>query len=144
MKQAIAVLALGMWVQVAGADAPGSSWSERRLVEEKGELAELSDLLPYFYTGSELLEYCRVANEPDFSDVVQAGKCHGWIRGASDMHNILFALNGFEPQFCFPEGVTAGQMIAVVVKYLEENPAQLRRPAGPLTLNALVEAFPCE
>ncbi|MFP6801731.1 MAG: Rap1a/Tai family immunity protein, partial [Pseudomonadales bacterium] len=50
-----------------------------------------------------------------------------------------------EPKFCVPEGengVTAGQLRKIVVKYLNENPEELHLTAGSLVSNALNEAFP--
>ncbi|WP_363117903.1 Rap1a/Tai family immunity protein [Marivita sp. XM-24bin2] len=45
---------------------------------------------------------------------------------------------------CLPLGVERGQMIDVVIKYLDANPAQRHNPARMLTWLALLEAFPCD
>jgi hypothetical protein len=43
-----------------------------------------------------------------------------------------------------PKAVTTGQSIAVVRKYLDDNPEALHLQMGSLVLTALSEAFPCE
>lgn len=45
--------------------------------------------------------------------------------------------------FCPPESVTLGQMVRTVVKFLQDNPNDLHKPAGVLTTEALIKEFPC-
>jgi hypothetical protein len=45
--------------------------------------------------------------------------------------------------FCFPEGVTRGQVADVVLQYLEDNPKFRHLPASELVVGALFVAFPC-
>jgi hypothetical protein len=54
--------------------------------------------------------------------------------------------NHHQEQFlpCLPiEGVTAGQAIRIVTKYLNAHPERLHRDAHILVVEALREAFPC-
>jgi hypothetical protein len=41
------------------------------------------------------------------------------------------------------EGVTQGQAVAVVVKYIEARPERMHESFGKLALLALVTAWPC-
>jgi hypothetical protein len=45
---------------------------------------------------------------------------------------------------CLPQGVTNGQMVDVICKFLRDNPAERHKLGSDLTMNALVTAFPCE
>jgi hypothetical protein len=44
---------------------------------------------------------------------------------------------------CSPKGITTGQVMEVVKKYLEDNPAHLHRDADVLALKALQVSWPC-
>jgi Rap1a immunity proteins len=46
-------------------------------------------------------------------------------------------------RFCFPKGATRGQMIRVVVAYIEARPARMHEEWRELALEALREAWPC-
>jgi hypothetical protein len=97
-------------------------------------------------TGNDLLAKCRaheklVAAGDETTDGqmgVDAQYCRSYVRGYEDgllAHSELVT--------CLPDGVTYIQVVAVVPKYLEENPAQLHRPRGDLVEEALQEAWPC-
>ena len=44
---------------------------------------------------------------------------------------------------CYPKGVTTGQLIKVVVKFLQDNPKDLHIMDVALIEEALHKAFPC-
>ena len=44
---------------------------------------------------------------------------------------------------CLPSKVTLEQLIAVVLKWLEDNPSTWSDPASTLVSKALISAFPC-
>jgi hypothetical protein len=44
---------------------------------------------------------------------------------------------------CIPDGVTSGQAVSIVKKYLKENPEELHYTAQSLVAFALIKAFPC-
>ena len=47
--------------------------------------------------------------------------------------------------FCSPrEGISNGQMRAIVTKYLNDHPEELHRSGGFLVMQAVVKAFPCK
>lgn len=45
--------------------------------------------------------------------------------------------------FCPPVNLSDQQVVRVLVKYLQDNPQQLHRPARILIMMSLVDAFPC-
>lgn len=110
-------------------------------------------------TGNQLAELCGVTKGPSRS----AEACIGYITGAVDsttweriMHTPVPKPD--DPQFlrdfyhstisvyCPPDGVTPAQTMAVVMKYLRDNPAEwhLPMPAARYVVSALETAFPCK
>jgi hypothetical protein len=66
-------------------------------------------------------------------------ECIAYIQGLNAMHGFV------TPRlYCAPDSVTCGQMQAVIIKYLRDNPAQLHSPFHILALTALGLAFPCQ
>jgi hypothetical protein len=51
---------------------------------------------------------------------------------------------GYGVAFCQPQGVTSGQVVAVVVKYIEARPERMHEPFGKLAIEALIAAWPCK
>lgn len=47
-------------------------------------------------------------------------------------------------RMCVPEDATLGQMIRVVVKYIEERPAEMHLLFVALAMLALRDAWPCK
>jgi hypothetical protein len=104
-------------------------------------------------SGSDLLERCS-APTPKVGDTMPAnelvrsardyGLCAGYILGVSDvaLDYLMYAPKA-KRSYCLPSEVRAEQLIMVVKKYLEDNPARLHLPAGVLITDALIEAFPC-
>jgi hypothetical protein len=45
---------------------------------------------------------------------------------------------------CIPKGVTTGQKIAVVVKYIDEHPEDMHLKFKLLVHEALLKAWPCK
>ncbi|UWR10889.1 Rap1a/Tai family immunity protein [Sulfitobacter mediterraneus] len=90
---------------------------------------------------------------------VQAGYCIGYLTGVwegmklgaslpfmLEGENSLTKLEETSNQLlrvCMPSDVERGQMVDVVIKYLDENPADRHGPARMLTWLALLDAFPC-
>jgi hypothetical protein len=60
------------------------------------------------------------------------GTCFGFIRG-------LAGLTG-----CRPPEVTQGQLISVVVQYIDARPARTHEYFGRLALEAITAAWPCQ
>ena len=91
-----------------------------------------------FNDGSTLLREC----ESDSAAMYNA--CSGYIMAISDLHSTMLGWSYLdEPHFCQPNGAASGQLVKVVIKYLNEHPEQLHHSASGLVTNALHYAFPC-
>jgi Rap1a immunity proteins len=69
-----------------------------------------------------------------------AGLCLGLVIG------MRFALDKrMDSKFCadVPKGVTNGQLVRVVVRYIEMRPQEMHGPFMGLTVLALMDAWPC-
>ncbi|MBZ5539149.1 MAG: hypothetical protein LAN61_01385 [Acidobacteriia bacterium] len=109
-------------------------------------------------TGNELLHDCKQAmraidGDTTLTDLefVDASHCTGYILGVVDGYAETEAaekarLHFSSPLICFPkEGfMPTPQVVRIVVKYLRENPKNLRDHAALLVLLALQEAYPCK
>jgi len=78
-----------------------------------------------------------------------AGFCRGFIDAVLDMNNLALItarLNGVKSgsPICIPEGVKMGQVLKVVMKYIDDHPEQLHLPARNLVLDSVANAFPCK
>jgi len=90
-------------------------------------------------SGNDLLEYAR-AREGNLEISINVLRGGVWI---GFIHGTAATLMEIDPRVCLPTGSTNGQWAAVVKQYLEQNPAQLHRPAHNLVREALQRAFPC-
>ena len=92
-----------------------------------------------FYTGNKLHTLCN----SDDKDWYSKGACVGYVIGAVDA--LMFAQTTQELRiFCLPKQVTAVQVVAVIKKYLRENPQDRHYQAGSEISAALAENFPCK
>ena len=90
-------------------------------------------------TGNQLIEYCRAGDESRDQPI-----CLGYILGAAEGIN-LFANNALATQpYCFPDGVTADQVVNIVLNFSEAHPEDLHLTASFSVLGALTEAWPCD
>jgi len=69
-------------------------------------------------------------NKADFS----AGILMGYVVGVADIADGI--------RFCSPPGATNGQNIAIVVKYLRNNPEKWANSAEVIVMDALAKAYP--
>ena len=91
-----------------------------------------------FLNGSQLLQKC----ESDSNAAYET--CSGFILGIHDYNEALVGLEILPTKtFCAPLDATAGQLVKVVTKYLNEHPENLHYAAGSEVPVALMEAFPC-
>ena len=109
------------------------------MIKKLVTLAALAMLLgspaSYAYTsGNKLAGYCE-DKDPYFG----SGFCHGYIAGVGSMLTWASERN----RICVPDGVTGGQVVSIVRKYLKENPESLHESADLLVTVALGKAFPC-
>jgi hypothetical protein len=100
-------------------------------------------------TGQEIQTKCReLMNYQDLSHAFNGGFCGGFIDGVIDSQNMQEASDKLQKRshalsFCLPQEGTNGQYVQVFVKYLDDHPEELHRPAALLLVESLVKAFPC-
>jgi hypothetical protein len=84
-----------------------------------------------------LLDYMMIErNEaPQGTSLLDANEALGYIAGVHD------SLQGL--MFCTPAGSTRGQIVHVVLKYLDANPEKWQMNSSVLIVVALETAFPC-
>jgi len=79
---------------------------------------------------------CRKANERSVIDKVDAGFCSGIVEGT--MWSLQIA-----KLVCLPNGMTLGQGLKVLVKYMDDHPEELHEKTAELAARAFVKAWPC-
>ena len=94
-----------------------------------------------FIRGNQLREWIaaddRLENGTPISiDYANSASGLAYVTGIAETFSILGLL-------CIPNGVTRGQMQAVVAKYLKEHPEKWNGDANPIVYVALSSAFPC-
>jgi hypothetical protein len=72
-------------------------------------------------------------------DTMKIARCTGYVQGYGDA---LIALGG-QSVVCMPDGITVGQMVRIVVKYLQDNPQLLHLDKSRNTLSAFTRTYPC-
>ena len=91
--------------------------------------------------GSGLMRMC--SNEDDVRELTY---CFGYIIGIARAEESLQQAGMFRDQFrqvCVPKLAKGVQLVAIVIKYLNDHPEVRHRPAGAIVLIALRQAFPC-
>ena len=86
-----------------------------------------------FYSGNKLVTIMREYEKFHPNTFFEVGEYMGYILGVYDTTKFLYST---------PDNVTAGQIMAIVSKYLKNNPEKWGEPAYSLVINALQEAFP--
>ncbi|MES1993759.1 MAG: Rap1a/Tai family immunity protein [Pseudomonadota bacterium] len=87
-----------------------------------------------FTDGNELQRW-MVQDETQGGNYFQSGLFRGYIGGVVDVGDGIL--------FCIPTGVTRGQYVAVVAKYIKAHPEKWNQDASALVVNAMTKAFPC-
>ncbi len=106
--------------------------------------------------GNNLLSQCNVAVDimdgkkltADVQGGINAGNsmyCFGLMQGIISLNKLYEVPLRNNALFCTPHSnITNGQAARIVVKYLQEHPEMLHEPDFAITINALIEAFPCQ
>ncbi len=92
--------------------------------------------LAVFQSGTSLKSAC----EADGTKLL----CSAYLQGVADSYTTTQFKKRYEPILCMPVEVTAEQLIAVFMKYMQQNPEQWHFAASELALNAFAQAWPCE
>ncbi|WP_408906328.1 Rap1a/Tai family immunity protein [Muricoccus nepalensis] len=86
--------------------------------------------------GNNYLPACReFANNSHAGNAYMRGSCYGRVAAIFDVSKYL--------GICAPDGVSGGQMVSVVVQYLERNPARWHEAITVLIIDAMQHAWPC-
>jgi hypothetical protein len=108
-------------------------------------------------SGSHLLPSCQAAlkigtggnktimikpTATDIQDAVDGSFCRGYVLGVVDA--LISASVTTETTYCIPANADSDQLVRVVAKYLNDNPAKLNDPAGLLVTKSMLDAFPCK
>ncbi len=108
--------------------------------------AQPASAIGTFESGNSFEAKCR-RPEGSYGD----GVCSGYITGAADaMASVQSHSDGsvegrrFGFRWCLPKGVTFGQTVEVVEKWLSSHPETWHLAAPSLVAHALAEGFPCE
>ncbi|MES9902804.1 MAG: Rap1a/Tai family immunity protein [Sedimenticola sp.] len=90
-------------------------------------------------TGNELLSYC------ESEDVSNEAACLSYIEGVIDTEATLSQIHSRLSHMCIPaRGVTKGQVMRIVAKFLKDNPEGLHHAVSTDVLLSLSIVFPCE
>jgi hypothetical protein len=89
-----------------------------------------------FMTGTDLYSNCTGSTSAQID-------CLGYVSGVLDVTNDMETDGAIEAKFCTPEGIKRGQAMAVVVKYLRDNPSLRAASASKLVVMAMIKEFPC-
>lgn len=92
----------------------------------------------YFDDGNDLFSQC-VVGDADNLKYLKDAECRGFIIGVSD--HLAMWRDTLDLPDCKPAGVRKGQIVAIVVKYLENHPEKRHEPANELVMYALNSAF---
>ena len=99
-------------------------------------------------TGQQMQEKCKelIVDKPAPS--FDGGFCAGFISAAIDDESMWRASDKEQKQthilsFCIPQNGTNGQYLQVFLKYLDEHPEELHKPANFILHEAFSKAFPC-
>jgi Rap1a immunity proteins len=71
---------------------------------------------------------------------LRSGVALGYIQGVVNSMEVLYPNQSLS---CSPDGMTVGQMVDVVKRYLHNHPQTRHEPAVILIATAAREAFPC-
>ena len=101
----------------------------------------------YYLSGNELLEDClesmKILNSEKKNNPFKAGICMGYIEASYDMSDFITIAAHMNETICMEQGISTGQLVGIVVKYLKENPEKLHEQGASLVWMALTGAFPC-
>jgi len=98
--------------------------------------------LGFSLSGHELQSHCVYnlkTNKKSITDYQESSACMFFVRGVINTSAYTGHIN-----FCTGEGVTMGQTIRVVMKYMDDHPEQLHFEAVQIVKIALEKAFPCK
>jgi len=84
-------------------------------------------------SANHLLRFCKLWIADAERERLSQGICFGTVNGVA----------AIAPNVCAPDGATSGQILQVVVRYVEQRPARHHEMLARLSLEALQSAWPC-
>jgi len=102
--------------------------------------------------GNELLTYCKQAirvveaqHVEKAANDLRIGQCFGIMEGVKGTMMLMEQGPRADRVACWPdEGINNLQAARIVVKYLDNNPAQLNKDRVLLSILAFSDAYPCK
>lgn len=92
-----------------------------------------------FHSANAVLPGCKFlvagAMGKNLSEAYDVGFCAGMVSA------IVSLTTG--PVMCVPSKVTQGQILQVILRYVEARPQRIHEEFGPLAIEALRDAWPC-
>jgi hypothetical protein len=88
-----------------------------------------------FFSGNDVYEWCR--------DNARKPLCTSFIAGATDMIAAYQLANRTPRTLCVPTQANLGQVVDVVVAWLERHPADRHRQAASIVALSLHEVWEC-
>ena len=93
-------------------------------------------------SGNRFLAIC--GDVPDMVHLTEMGfACSTYVGGLTDGIGMFADQGSIQEMYCAPSGVTHGQTIRLLVKYIKDHPEKSQETTRLLMLGALVTAFPC-
>ncbi|WP_368736915.1 Rap1a/Tai family immunity protein [Pseudomonas nunensis] len=98
--------------------------------------------------GNELIAQCadgiKAADGGTLNDYYGASFCLGLTQGVR--HTMRLLNDELPPLYktCFPSGITNGQGMRIVFKYLQDHPDRLHEQGSDLVYLAYKTAYPCK
>lgn len=89
-----------------------------------------------FMTGTDLYSNCTGSASAQID-------CLGYVSGVLDVTDDIVTDGLTDAKFCMPDGIKRGQVMAVAVKYLRDNPNLRAGSASKLVVMAMMKEFPC-
>lgn len=93
----------------------------------------IADANAVFYTGADLN---KLAEEENQNQNLSTAMLGGFVIGVVDAYSGI--------SLCPPNGITAGQLIAMVKKEVRINPERWDMPARTIVFLAISKTFPCK
>jgi predicted oxidoreductase len=88
-----------------------------------------------FFSGNEVYQWCR--------DSARKPLCTSFIGGATDLIAAYQLANRTQKTLCVPRQADLGQVVDVVVAWLERHPAERHQQAASIVAVSLHEVWEC-
>ncbi len=95
-------------------------------------------------SGNAFLSLCEdSADSASKQSHLQQGECFGYVDGVDDGIRIAYDIMSQPKPYCLPDGVTHGQMMRVLIKFIKDHPEKAHSQTRVLEIRSFMDAFPC-